>query len=214
MRGKKREPEPWEHVRMRVCVTCGERKPWAEFAAHRWSDDGRLLTVYPHCRVCVAERARERYQANPKRGRQKKNEWYAKNAERVQAAARQSRLEETSAEREIRLAKARIIRERFRERHREQLRKSGNEWARRKRKQVERDRKGYGELLPAEPFYEWLDGRRETAGEIAKIAGVSARRLNAVLTGENKRISLDTVDRCLLAFGEHIDDLYPYEEAA
>lgn len=72
------------------------------------------------------------------------------------------------------------------------------------------------QLLPLEPFRVWLVRtlHEHQLKDIADLAGVSERRLRAVLNREQRHITLDVVDRCLTAIGDHLGEVYPYEESA
>lgn len=89
---------------------------------------------------------------------------------------------------------------------------------RRKRQYNDRPKDSGMERLPAGPFRDWLLKRLEvygSTGQLAAACGLIERRVYGVLSGRQEFVSLDVVDRALVHEGStHLDELYPYEEAA
>ena len=52
MNGRQRIPEPWEHLRSRACISCGETKTFARFSPKSYDEDGSVRTVQSRCREC------------------------------------------------------------------------------------------------------------------------------------------------------------------
>lgn len=86
--------------------------------------------------------------------------------------------------------------------------------SRRNRRQRMRADDGRGRRLLAAPLREWLVRFKQTTGqpavEIAKRAGVDSRTLDRVLSGQNKHVTLETVDKVGTAWSEGlVSRLYP-----
>jgi hypothetical protein len=66
-------------------------------------------------------------------------------------------------------------------------------------------------VVPVEPFAVWVDGLAAGPSAIAAGAGIPERRLWSIRNREQRFVSVDTVDRALLALGEGLrfGDLYP-----
>ena len=57
-----------------------------------------------------------------------------------------------------------------------------------------------GGRLPVEPFRSWLEKRLAHYGSpkiLAAVTGMNERQLHRVMSGESKKVALDTVDRAL-----------------
>lgn len=77
-------------------------------------------------------------------------------------------------------------------------------------------------MLPAAPFRTWLLNRVQeySIGNVAATLGITQRRVRTIIDGyyihdgrryEVKNLTLTFVDRSLVAFGDHLNDLYPDE---
>lgn len=64
-RGRPRPFGPHEFILHRVCVDCGERKPWAEFPPRAYHPDGSARLVGSRCHRCDVRRTLERRAKNP-----------------------------------------------------------------------------------------------------------------------------------------------------
>lgn len=99
----------------------------------------------------------------------------------------------------------------YRARNRERIQARQREWVRGRRRAGQREAR-----LPAAPLRVWLDrwlseDDRRTIVLLAELAGVSDRILRRILNREQENVSLDVADRCLVATGGHLNDLYPME---
>jgi hypothetical protein len=63
-------------------------------------------------------------------------------------------------------------------------------------------------VLDAAPFAAWLKATGYDSGELQRLTGVDGSRFRYIIRGEQKRVSLDLVDRIMLAMGAQIDDVY------
>lgn len=173
--------------RERECLICGESKPWSAFYAARKWPDGTMRSPQSYCKVCRTRIGNE--------WQRKNREWRREYDRRRYARLRQDP-EWVGIRREIdREAKRRRFNHRPREAVLSVL--------------------PVGELAPA-PFAAWLrDAMACYEGgltEIARLSDVSSRTLSAVLHGERERVSLDVVDRVLVADGSiTLNDLYPLD---
>lgn len=82
------------------------------------------------------------------------------------------------------------------------------------------ERTHYREVVPAQPFRMWLANRVQeySVSNVAATLGISQRRVRTIIDGYYwqrgkkypvKNLTLDFVDNALVAFGDHLMDLYP-----
>lgn len=72
-------------------------------------------------------------------------------------------------------------------------------------------RAGSEPTIPAAPFREWLELRLVSAGgpaAVAAVSGVDARTLRRIRAGQ-AGVRLSVVDRCCVALGCHLSEVYP-----
>lgn len=173
--------------RERACLICGEIKPWGAFyAALKWPD-GTMRSPQSYCKMCRTKLSNEWQRKN----REWRREW-----ERRRYARLRNDPEWMGMRRDI---------------NRESQRRRFNRTPRPSVQPV----RAVGELDPV-PFAAWLReaSKRYDGGvsELALLADVNVRTLRAVLYGERARVSLDVVDRVLIADGSiTLNDLYPFD---
>lgn len=89
-------------------------------------------------------------------------------------------------------------------------------WRRRKRAALRRDRGQRDSMsLPVGPLLAWLEERADDLGGLSAVAascGTNERNLRRIRSQET--VSLSFVDRCCVALGFHVNDVYPPEEDA
>lgn len=104
------------------------------------------------------------------------------------------------------------------EQNRDHVRAYNREWQRERRARLRQEKMLRMETLPKGPFVAWLEKQVELfdgLDPVAQCIGISERTLRRIMV-EQDRVSLVTVDKCCVALGFHIYDLYPElaEEAA
>lgn len=183
-------------VRQKRCSRCQVVKPWHEFYAQRKWPDGTMRVPQCRCKQCArevrAEQKRADRIANPEK-------WQAR-ASRLWTqikADHERHMSKVVYDRDRRRAALGITPDRFR----------GSRYQR---------GEGGHELVNAEPLRELL---RNYAGEISTLAeasGVGERRLRDIRSGAQKGVTVENLERVLIALGMTLRDVMPdlYSEAA
>lgn len=177
-----------EEITHKRCSKCGEVKSVQEFSTRRFWLKCGLVSLRPEsaCKECVNERMRARYRQLKAEGRDPaavQRKRYARLSEAAKAKSRQ--------------------------RHRERLAIKRREEERPVRGAYNGNGQAIEQPLDVAPLVEFLD-------EIdcpARIPGMDPRHLYALRNGERAKVTLETVDRILLALDcpGKLHELYPLE---
>lgn len=180
--------------RHKTCTRCGQDKTWSAYYAGKKWDDGTMRLPQSRCKDCMAQIMRERRPRN-------------------------------SAEREWHRAWQRRAYRRWRQDPEwVGLRREQDRMATRRRKGIPPERwrvTGLAAKSPtvdAAPFAAWLSSSLAAKGmsyaDAAGVIGTGTELLRKHGTGLTERVSLDLVDRALIALaGPRLDDLYGQEAA-
>lgn len=174
------------------CTKCKEWKLLAEFSIRRIKLKTGVTTVYPEasCKACKNRRNRENYERRRETGEQRE----------VEQRIRENRTPEQKARR----------RQTAREYETAQRRAAG---IKPRNFSKPRDERSTVPVEPIAPLIEVLEEQGLNQKEISIQSGVLERRIYAIRNFETPTVSLEVVDRLLLAFGmqEALEDLYPLD---
>lgn len=102
----------------------------------------------------------------------------------------------------------------YRRRNEQPYREYQADWQRRKRAALRAERTADTSLPVVPHFLAWLFDRSQELGGWAALGeciGVHERQLYRFRTGEQSQVRLAEVDRCAVALGFHLTDIYPEE---